>query len=96
MTDSYDIGDSRRFNVAFTDVNNVAADPTNVTFKIVEPDGIETIYDYGTDAELVKDSVGNYHVDWVFTKAGRHIIRFEGVGGLTSSEQTEVYIRRGV
>lgn len=96
MTDSYDIGDSRRFSVAFTDINGAAADPSAIAFKMVEPDGTETSYVYGTDSELVKDSLGNYHVDWVFSKAGRHIIRFEGTGAVTAAEQDEVYVRRGV
>ncbi len=96
MTCSFDIGDSRRFSVAFTDVDGIAADPTGISFKLVEPDGTETNYVYVTDAELVKDSTGNYHVDITFSQPGRHIIRFNGTGDVVSAEQSEVYIRRGV
>ena len=96
MTCSFDVGDSRRFSVAFTDINGTAADPSAITFKLVEPDGTETNYTYVTDAELVKDSTGVYHVDITFAQAGRHVIRFEGTGDVVSAEQSEVYIRRGV
>lgn len=51
-------------------VSNVATDPTTVTFKIKSPSGTVTTYIYATDAQLVKDSTGNYHVDWLFNESG--------------------------
>lgn len=93
MTESIDIGDSKRFSIAFTDIANAAADPTAVTAVITEPDGIATTYVYGTDAELVKDGVGNYHVDFVFAKQGRHKIKLTGTGAINSAEYVEIWVR---
>lgn len=61
-------------------VDGVVTDPTTVTAIISEPDGTETTYVYGTDAELVKDSTGVYHVDISAMTAGRWVYRFEGTG----------------
>lgn len=93
-TPAYDIGDLRRLSVTFSDIDGTEADPTTVTFKMREPDGTETIYAYGTDAELVKDGVGRYHVDWTLTQAGRHVVRWEGTGVVATAEQVELYGRR--
>lgn len=92
-TPAYDIGDLRRFEVTFTDINDVAADPTTITFKIREPDGTVTTYVYGTNSELVKDATGKYHVDWTVAKAGRHIVRWEGDGSLITAEEAEFYAK---
>lgn len=94
-TAAYDIGDLRRLSVAFKDINGAAADPTTVTFRMRKPDGTVTTYVFGTDSELVKDSVGNYHVDWTFALAGRHVWRFEGsAGGPVTTEEQDAYTRR--
>lgn len=95
MTDSYDIGDARDILVTFTDQNGVPADPTGITFKMREPDGTETTYVHGTDAEVVKESTGVYYVTWTYAKKGRHIARWNGTGVLISAEQDETWVRSG-
>jgi len=94
MTTSYDIGDGRRFTATYTDIDGAAADPTTVTVRIREPDGTVTAYVYGTDAEVVKSTTGVYYVDWTFNQTGRHQVRWEGAGDVTTAQQTEVYVRR--
>lgn len=93
-TASYHIGDLRTLSVAFTDSNGAAFDPDTVTFKMTEPDGTTTSYVEGVDGEAVKDSVGNYHVDWTLAQAGRHHIRWEGTGALATAEPDEIYALR--
>ena len=83
MSNTYKLGTSVKISVAFTDVDGVAADPTLVTCKVQKPNdaaGIETLYTYPTDAALVKDSVGNYHL-WIETdQVGTYVYGFEGAG----------------
>lgn len=93
-TPAHDVGDLRRLAVLFKDLNDVAADPTGIIFKIREPDGVLTTFTFGVDSQLVKDATGNYHVDHSIIKAGRHAWRFEGTGVLQASEGTEFYGRR--
>jgi hypothetical protein len=47
------------------------------------------VYVYGTDAELAKDSVGNYHVDLTADAAGRWTFRFEGTGSAPAAAERQ-------
>lgn len=86
-TNVYHVGTKVRLSAAFTDIDDAAQDPGGVQFKIREPDGTVTTYVYGTDAEVVRDSLGNFHVDWLIASAGRHRYRFAGVtSGQAASE----------
>jgi hypothetical protein len=89
---TYDYGDRVKFSVAFTDENGTAADPSIVTFKHKGPGGTVTTYVYGTDAELVQESTGNYYVLWTLTGEGHHYARFEGSGTLVAADETEVRV----
>jgi len=93
MTPAYDIGDKPRLSVAFADYAEQAADPTTITFKCTKPDGTIDTYVYGADAELEKDSTGNYHVDYSITQQGRHSFKFIGAGVIESTEKAEFYAR---
>lgn len=75
----YAEGTEVRVSALFT-VAGTPTDPTTVTAIIRDPDGVETTYLYGTDAELVKDSTGAYHVDVDADVAGRWVYRFAGTG----------------
>lgn len=84
----YDVGDKVRLSAAFTDISAVAQDPGGVEFKIRAPAGTVTSYVYGVGAEVVKDSTGNYHVDYLISAAGRYRYRFAGVtSGQAASER---------
>ena len=75
----FQVGDKVRLSAAFTDIDDAAQDPGGVQFKLRAPDGTITTYVYGADVEVVKDSTGNYHVDWLIAVAGRYRYRFAGV-----------------
>ena len=77
---SYDKGDLVRCTAAFTDAAGSAFDPDTVAFKSRNPVGSVTTYTYGVDAELVKDSTGNYHVDVDANRVGTWTVRFESTG----------------
>lgn len=75
----FQVGDKVRVSAAFTDASETAADPGGVLCKVREPDGTITTYTYGSDADLVKDSTGNYHVDFLTAQSGRHRYGFYGI-----------------
>lgn len=91
---TYDVGDLIRCSGAFTDADSAVLDPTAVLFKFKNPAETTTTYTYGTDAELVKDSVGNYHVDIDTNAAGIWHYRFESTG--TGQAAGENYYRARV
>ena len=78
MTD-YVLGNRIRIIASFTDTDDVAADPDALTLKIKRHNAsTETTYTFGVDADIVKDSVGEYHADidpdavgwWMYYWAG--------------------------
>ena len=77
---NYDRGDLIRCSGVFTDAAGSAQDPDVVIFKFTDPSGTTTTYTYNAEAELVKDSVGNYHVDVNADATGLWRTRWEATG----------------
>lgn len=77
---AYHVGDLVRIAGAFTDSDGDAVDPTAVFAKYKNPSGNVTTLEYLVDAALVKDSVGNYHVDINADEAGTWRYRFYSTG----------------
>lgn len=75
----YTIGNLIRVSAAFTNSGGSAVDPGQVKAKLKSPLGVITTYTYGTDAALVKDSTGNYHLDVEPTVQGVWKYRWEGL-----------------
>ena len=90
---SYDVGALVRCSAAFTNIAGAAIDPAAVKFKYRTPAGSITTLIYGTDAALVKDSVGNYHVDVSPTTHGDWLYRFEATGTGQSAEESLFFIK---
>lgn len=99
----YDIGDQIKCAVAFLNESGVAADPTSVTGRFVNPSGGGDTYVYGTDAELVKASTGNYYfyVPVPLNRLSRGVwaYRFESTdsaGAALVAEEEEFEVRASV
>lgn len=84
---TYDLGDLVRCNGPFTNTAGAAFDPTAVFFQVKDPEGTLTEYEYGTDAQLVKASTGNYYVDVNANKPGTWHYRFYATGSGQSSAE---------
>lgn len=95
MANTYDVGDLIRCSGAFTDASSVAVDPTVITFKFKNPSETITTYVFGVNAELVKDSVGNYHADVDVNDRGAWLYRFEGSGAVGQSAGETFFEARG-
>lgn len=79
---TYQIGDIVRLTGTFRDVNDVLVDPSGVRFMYIKPNTPTAITTktYLTDIEVVKDSVGIYHLDITITESRRWFYRTEGFG----------------
>ena len=89
---AYDLGDTRRLSAVYTVAANspTATDPTTLTFSMREPDGTVTTYVYGgSPDQIVKNSTGNFHVDWLLAKVGRHSYRWIGTGAAAETDRGE-------
>lgn len=60
---TYDPTDQVRLEATFRNTSNALANPSTVTLVVQKPDMSHDTYVYGTDAEVVRDSTGVYHVD---------------------------------
>ena len=63
------------------DVGGAYVDPIVLVFNLTKPDGTFITYTYGTDLELIKDSVGNYHVDLTMDSVGFFRYKYVPTGG---------------
>lgn len=91
---SANIGSEMRYHGAFDDlITGVPIDPDVVTFSALAPDGTETNYIYGTDAELEQDSTGRYHVDIILNQAGHWYINFNSSGNGAGGDEYQTLVR---
>ena len=88
----YDVGDLLRVSGAFTDAAGTAIDPTTVLFKYKVPAGTITTLTYGVDGALVKDSVGNYHVDLNMSVSGIFYFKFYSTGTGQAAAEANVTV----
>lgn len=75
-----DKGDLVRVTGAFTNTAGAAIDPTTVTFSFRINAGATVTYVYPTT--VVKDAVGNYHVDIDANASGTFHYRWAGSGAV--------------
>lgn len=87
MANHYSKGQVVRVSALFENAAGTDLDPTAVLMKYKDPSGNITSLVYLTDAELVKDSTGNYHVDIDADESGAWYYRFYSTGtGQTANE----------
>lgn len=91
MTNVYKKKSLVRISSEFT-ISSVDTDPTTVTCRYKDPNNAVTTLVYGTDAALVKDAVGKYHVDIQANIAGNWWYRFEATGAVVAANEAEFVI----
>lgn len=83
------IGDQVRIKATFR-VETVETDPTTVTLKLRTPAGTETSHVYGTDANVIRDGLGQYRYDLTLTAAGTYRYRWVGTGAVIAAEESTI------
>ena len=76
----YDKGQLVRVAGRFQNASAAYVDPATVRFKYKNPSGTITTLTYLTDAALVKDATGEYHVDVDASVSGTWHYRWESTG----------------
>ena len=87
----YQVGDLVKCSGTFT-VGGTPTDPTITTFRFMSPDHVLTSYVYNTDAQLVRDSAGVFHVNLSVTLSGIWHFRFEGTGAAQAADESEFFV----
>lgn len=78
MANAYDPNQPVRMSIALT-VGGTATDPTTLSLAVKDPLGVKTSYTYA-GAQLIKDSVGNYHYDLTPVTPGDWYYDFTSTG----------------
>lgn len=92
--EEYALGTNVICSSVFTDEDGADQDPSVVNFSFYhEDEAAPTVYVYGTDNELVKDSVGHYHVNVDGNAVGWWYYRFYSTGTGQAAEEHKFRIR---
>ena len=78
-TNTHDVGDVVRLTGTFKNQAGAFVDPGGVRVRVKNPLGTATVYVFGVDAGVIKDSVGNYHLDIDADQEGVWFYRWEGI-----------------
>jgi len=87
MSNYYQIGDLVRCTGEFTNRFGVYIDPTTVYAKWKTPNDVTTTYQYGVDAQVVRDSQGIYYFEINVTELGIYYYSFYSTGTGQAAEE---------
>jgi len=90
---TYDIGDIARLKVIFATPDGNAVDPSVIKFRVKNPNREITFYEYGVDAEILKDSTGTYHLDLFLDRPGTWYYRMEGLESNRGAGEKSLTVR---
>ena len=93
MAKQFDIGDITRLTVTFKNLAGTVVDPTTVKIQIKLPESTVVEYIYLIDAEIIKDSVGIYHIDFLITQGGIHYYKWSGTGSVYAAEESQFFVK---
>ena len=93
MANSFDIGDVARLTVVFKNLAGSVVDPTAVKVYIKLPTDAFLEYTYLVGAEVIKDSVGTYHMDYPITMDGMHYYKWTGTGAVYAAEESQFFVK---
>lgn len=95
MINTYQPGNVVTVSVLFT--NNatppVPADPTTVTLRVTDPNGVETATTGGT---LTKNSTGSYSYSFEVLTNGYWNYRWEGTGAVVAANESRFLVSKSV
>lgn len=88
---TYEIGDSVRLSVTFTDVvSGALVNPTAVSLTLRLPDGTNA------NTLLVNPSTGNYYADYLTAQPGVHAYRWAGTGAHAAASEGVFVVSRSL
>ena len=82
MLEHYEQDSLLRFRATFRNNAGALADPTTITLWHTEPGVAAVNYVYGTDVEVIRESLGIFYLDYVADAVGEHKWRWKGTGAV--------------
>lgn len=91
--DTYFLNTVKPISAEFVDSGTHAdVDPDAVYFWFQTPAGVATTYQFGIDAQIVRDAIGKYHVDLTLNEVGFWAMQFSSVGPGQAVFPSEFYV----
>ena len=88
----YDVGATILVTVLFR-VSGVLSHPTNVTFRVKDPNGNLTLKTYPTNTEITRNSVGSFGYQITLSTPGSWSYRVVGEGAVKGAAERRVQVR---
>lgn len=88
---AYNLGQSVKLYVDFTDANGAAANPTTVRCKVQKPDGTEATYTSASSPAVTNPSTGRFQLILSADQSGMWTYRWEGDTGTTTPRDEEQF-----
>jgi hypothetical protein len=86
MLNRYDVGDLVRFPATFKNYLEELTDPNTIRFRYVKPDGTATTLQFGVDGDIIRDSVGEFHIDLELDTKGEWQYNWISDGAVITSQ----------
>jgi hypothetical protein len=85
---AYYTGQSVRLSASFTDPETeLPYDPATVSFTCRPPSGVALSKTYPENPDVVRDGVGEYHLDLIAAEPGEWHYRAQGAGGGQAADE---------
>ena len=82
----YDIGDTVKITVGFSDASGASIDPTTVGLKIRLPNA--TILEFFYPATITKSATGKYFVSYLIANSKVHYYKWTGTGNAAAVQES--------
>ena len=94
MSDEFIVGETVRLSVSVTAADGeTLADPDVLRLKTLRMGDVVQVYLYGTDAMIVRDSIGQFHADIPLPLSGDWYYRWETSGPITGVAEGALKVR---
>lgn len=90
------VGQAIQITAEFTNVNGELADPSALRIRVRDPEGTITAYQFGTAAEVVKDSTGKYHANLALNQVGNWTYRWEADAPNAGASEGLITVKKSI
>lgn len=87
----FQMGQKLKFKAKTRNSAKVLTDPTNLQFRIKPPTSPEFTKTWPADAEVVKDAVGEFHIEYtLLNEEGEMPVRWQATGTVQNSTEDRI------
>lgn len=92
MTSTFKIFNLIRLTALFKNAIGAPVDPTGITLRLLPPGGVLQTYVYGTDIQVIRESIGLYSFEFEPAVSGEFEYQWRGTGACIAMDETSFTI----